>query len=115
MSKPVLSPYLPPRRVADHESRGEWPVAGPAASLRRRARSTPDRVFLVDGSRRVTFAEFLELAAKLAHGLAAIGLEPGEVVSWQLPSWLEGALLTVALDAVGGVSNPILPIYREAE
>jgi len=115
MSKPVFSLHLSAERVAHHESRGEWPVAGPAEALRRRASATPDRVFVIDGSRRVTFEEFRRLAAKLAHGLAGIGVEPGEVVSWQLPSWIEGALLTVALDAIGCVSNPILPIYREAE
>src|SRR6202008_1829669 len=43
------------------------------------------------------------------------GLGQGDVLSWQLPSWIEGAVLTLALDAIGAVSNPILPIYRESE
>lgn len=115
MSKPDIHPWLPAERIALHESRGEWPVPGPTALLRERLRATPKRLFIVDGDRRVTFAEFAELAGRLAAGLESLGLGPGEVVSWQLPSWLEGALATVALDAIGCVSNPILPIYREAE
>ncbi|MGH7898646.1 MAG: AMP-binding protein [Candidatus Binatia bacterium] len=115
MTKPAIEPELSRDRVAYHESRSEWPVAGAAALLARRVASTPDRLFVVDGSRRVTFAEFDGLAAKLARGLRGLGLEPGDVVSWQLPSWLEGAALTVALDAIGCMSNPILPIYRASE
>jgi len=115
MSKPRIEGVLSRERIERHEARGEWPVAGAAALARERARRTPDRVLLVEGARRVTFAEFASLAGHLASALRALGLEPGDVVSWQLPSWLEGAVLTVALDALGCVSNPILPIYRETE
>jgi cyclohexanecarboxylate-CoA ligase len=115
MSKPRIEPELSAARIAYHEARRDWPVAGASALAREQARRMPDRVFLVEGDRRITFGEFAALAGRLASALGAMGLEPGDIVSWQLPSWIEGALLTVALDAVGCVSNPILPIYREAE
>ncbi len=115
MSKPTLRPHLSPERIRHHESLGEWPVPGPSALAAGRAQRTPDRLFLVDGDRRVGFAEFASRASALAAGLQRFGLGRGDVVSWQLPSWLEGALLTVALDRLGCVQNPILPIFREAE
>jgi cyclohexanecarboxylate-CoA ligase len=115
MSKAPIEAGLSRERIAYHEGRGEWPVPGPAALAREQATRAPERLFIVDRSRRVTFGEFAALAGRLASALREVGVEPRDVVSWQLPSWIEGALLTVALDALGCVSNPILPIYREAE
>lgn len=88
---------------------------GASLLLAQRITATPDRLFVIDGARRVTFAEAGRLSEALAAGLLDLGIGRGDVVSWQLPSWLEGALLTIALDRIGAVSNPILPIYRETE
>jgi len=115
MSKSLVERRPTPQRIADHESRGEWPVPGPAALLRARVEQDPGRLFLVDGDRRLSFADFHTVAGKLAAGLRALGIGHGDVVAWQLPSWSEGAALTVALDAIGAVATPILTIYRETE
>ena len=115
MSKRAIDRRAPQARIREHESRGEWPVPGAAALLRERVRRTPNRSFLVDGDRRLSFADFAARAGRLAAGLGMLGIGEGDVVAWQLPSWLEGALLTVALDALGAVAVPILSIYREAE
>ncbi len=48
-------------------------------------------------------------------GSARLGIRAGDVVSWQLPNWFEGAALAVAIDRIGAVSNPIITIYRERE
>lgn len=106
---------LDARRMARHTAAGEWPEPGVAAILAERVRLTPSRVFLADGDRRLTFAEFSARVGRLAAALVRLGLRPGDVVSWQLPNWWEAACVAVAIDHVGAVSNPILPIYREAE
>ena len=41
--------------------------------------------------------------------------QPGDVVSWQLPTVLESAVVLVALARVGAVQNPIIPLLREQE
>src|ERR1041384_4714964 len=99
--------HLTSARIAHHEAQGEWPVPGVSALLAERVARTPDRVFLVDGELRVTFAEFAARAEALAAGLRGLGIGAGDVVSWQLPSWLEAALVAVALDRLGCVQVPI--------
>ena len=82
----------------------------------RAARAWPDRVLAVDErDRELTFAEYAAGAERLAAGLYQHGVRSGEVVSWMLPTWLEAALLIAALDRLGVVQNPMLPIYRERE
>ena len=43
------------------------------------------------------------------------GIGEGDVVSWQLPTWIEAMVLVGGLARLGAVQNPILPIYRERE
>lgn len=102
-------------RIDHHAASGEWPTPPVSELLAERVRATPERLFLLDAETRLTFAEFGRRVDAVAAGLSALGIGAGDVVSWQLPSWWEGAVIGVAIDAVGGVSNPILPIYRERE
>ncbi|MDZ7675829.1 MAG: AMP-binding protein [Acidimicrobiales bacterium] len=81
-----------------------------------RAEATPDAVMLIDQEgTEVTFAEYKSLAERAAAGLHQQGVREGDVVSWQLPTWVETVVLLSALARIGARQNPILPIYRERE
>jgi cyclohexanecarboxylate-CoA ligase len=84
--------------------------------LERRVAATPDALAAVDeDGRTLTWAEAKAGAKRAAAGLARMGIGTGDVVSWQLPTWLESKLLVLALARLGAVQNPMLPIYRERE
>ena len=51
----------------------------------------------------------------MAHGLAAAGIGPGDVVSCQLPNCNEWIILALATIELGAVLNPIPPTYRANE
>lgn len=52
-----------------------------------RAETTGDAVAFIDEhDRRMTFAEVVSVAERVAAGLLARGIEPGSTVSWQLPT-----------------------------
>lgn len=84
--------------------------------LEKRVDATPDALMAVDEDMRVlTFAEFWNEAELAAAGLVGAGISAGDVVSWQLPTWIESMILTAALRRVGAIQNPILPMYRERD
>jgi cyclohexanecarboxylate-CoA ligase len=84
--------------------------------VEQRAHRTPDRVFLSDERGRIlTFGQYCQYAQQVAAGLLELGVEPHDVVSWQLPTTLEAAVLMAALSRLGVRQNPILPILRRAE
>jgi acyl-CoA synthetase (AMP-forming)/AMP-acid ligase II len=84
--------------------------------VERRAEATPDVLAAVDeDGRTLTWAEAKAGAERAAAGLARMGIGAGDVVSWQLPTWLESKLLVLALARLGAIQNPMLPIYRERE
>lgn len=86
------------------------------ALVEARAAATPDSRMAVDeAGREVTFGEFRRRAERVAAALADRGIGSGDVVTWQLPTWIESMVLVAALSRLDVVQNPILHIYRERE
>jgi cyclohexanecarboxylate-CoA ligase len=75
----------------------------------------PDKPAVTAGDSMLTFAGLLERAGAVAGALVTLGVEPGDVVSFQLPNRVEAMVVFWATMLVGGVANPTMPIYRERE
>ena len=101
--------------AAAYRAAGYWRDETLADVARRACGDAPDRLLLVEGDRRVTRAEAWDSASRLAAFFLSRGLEPGDVVSFQLPNWIEAAVIALAARRCGLVLNPIPPIYRESE
>ncbi|MGP4044189.1 class I adenylate-forming enzyme family protein [Streptomyces sp. 2A115] len=83
--------------------------------VERRAALTPDRPVLLQDDRTLTFEELRSGAERAAAGLYDMGVRPGTVVAWQLPTRIETALLAMALARLGAVQSPVIPFYRDRE
>ncbi|MET9531103.1 AMP-binding protein [Streptomyces sp. NPDC006649] len=81
----------------------------------RRAGLTPDRPVLLQGDRTLTFGELRDGAERVAAGLYGMGVRPGSVVAWQLPTRIGTVLLSFALARLGAVQSPVIPFYRDRE
>lgn len=80
------------------EARSLWEL------VERRAEATPDKTMALDEEgRTLTFAKYRRESETAAAGLAGIGVGDGTVVSWQLPTWIEPAVLVGALARLGAV------------
>jgi cyclohexanecarboxylate-CoA ligase len=87
-----------------------WALVEEAAQRR------PDSVLLTDGyGRSLTALAFRDEAERAAAGLLARRVSPGDVLSWQLPTTLEAAVLIGACARLGVVQNPIIPVFRHRE
>ncbi|MNF47967.1 Short-chain-fatty-acid--CoA ligase [compost metagenome] len=63
----------------------------------------------------MSYAELDRRITRMAAGLAALGVEKGDVVSCQLPNWWQMSALFLACVRIGAVCNPLMPIFREHE
>ncbi|MEU1102977.1 AMP-binding protein [Streptomyces tibetensis] len=81
----------------------------------RRAALTPDRPLFHQDGRTLTFEALRARAERVAAGLYGMGVRPGTVVAWQLPTRIETALLSFALARLGAVQTPVIPFYRDRE
>ena len=76
----------------------------------------PDRVVATDDhGRELTSAGLVAAAEVAAAGLHDLGLRPGDVLSWQLPTVLEAPVLLAAGARLGLVQNPVIPLLRHRE
>jgi cyclohexanecarboxylate-CoA ligase len=64
---------------------------------------------------RLTYGALGERVARIAVGLAGLGVEKGDVVSYQLPNWWQFVALHLACLRIGAITNPIMPIMRQRE
>ncbi|MFD3512060.1 class I adenylate-forming enzyme family protein [Streptomyces sp. NPDC058657] len=91
------------------ESRTLWEL------VRRRAGLTPGRPVLLQEEHTLTFGGLHEHAERVAAGLYGLGVRPGSVVAWQLPTRIRTVLLSLALARLGAVQSPVIPFYRDRE
>ena len=94
---------------------GFWRNETLAAYLDRWARERPGKTALVDGRGRLSWGELARAADRVARGLRLHGVEPGRVISCQMPNWSETIVLFLAALRLGAVINPIPPTYRASE
>jgi cyclohexanecarboxylate-CoA ligase len=84
--------------------------------IEKRAEESPDARMAVDESgRTMTFRQYRDRTERVAAALGQRGIGPSDVVTWQLPTWLESMVLVGAVARLGATQNPILHIYRERE
>lgn len=63
----------------------------------------------------LSYRQLLRVSKRIALGLAALGVQRGDVVSYQLPNWWQFVALHLACLRIGAVTNPLMPIFRHHE
>jgi len=101
---------------ADVQAR--WRAAGiwtDETLLDRLAHAPGDHVALVDGDNRITIDELRATSARFAAHLVGRGVQPGDVVCWQLPNWWDAVALCWGIWRAGAIASPITPSLRAHE
>jgi acyl-CoA synthetase len=94
--------------VAEYTAAGWWGDETIYHLAARHARTTPNAFALRDRHRRLTYAELIAVADRLAAHLAGHGLLPGQRVAVWLPSRAEIAIALLACSRNGYVCCPSL-------
>lgn len=102
-------------RAAEYRVQGYWDDGFLTDYLDRWAEEDPDHPYLSDGTSRLTYGEFRNLARSLAVSLQGLGVGPGDRVAVQLPNWNEYFLVYAACARLGAVMIPVVGVYRESE
>jgi cyclohexanecarboxylate-CoA ligase len=106
---------FPPEVMAQYTAAGYWPDTTICAYLDTAVQRHPEKTAIVDAFGRLTYAELGQLVDRLALAFLAMGIDTGDVVSFQLPNWHQFVVVQYALSRIGAVGNPLIPIYRQRE
>ena len=112
-----------PREIDEALSRryvaeGFWGDMSLGALLRSGLHEAATHPFTVHSDRkpyRGTLGDVDALARRVAAGMRARGIEPGDAVAFQLPNWLEAAATFYAVAYLGAVVVPIVHFYGPKE
>ncbi len=83
--------------------------------LDRCAQEYGDRPLVITDERTLTYVETAEWSRRLADGLAALGVRPGDHVGMIMANYLEFVPLKFAIARVGAVAVPFNFLYRRNE
>ncbi|MAU47275.1 MAG: 2,3-dihydroxybenzoate-AMP ligase [Yangia sp.] len=113
MTDPIQT--WPADLAARYRARGYWRGETFPAMLRDRAAAHPDRIALVAGDARLSYAALNDRARSLGAGLLALGLRPGDRVLIQMgnvPAFFEAVF---GAFAAGLIPVYALPAHRRTE
>lgn len=110
-----LRQIWPDALAARYRAAGYWQGQTFSALLRARAAEHPARIAVVGGAERWSYAELLERAERIAAGLLALGLRPGDRVVVQLPNIAEFLSVVFGLFRARLVPVYALPAHRIVE
>ncbi|KUN80897.1 AMP-dependent synthetase [Streptomyces griseoruber] len=109
---------VPPELAARYEAEGWWTRETLGDLLTKGLAAAGDTEFRVHSGVRPwagTFAEVERVARRLAGGLAARGVGPGDVIVMQLPNWCEAAAVFWASAFLGAIVVPVVHFYGPKE
>lgn len=109
---------MPAELIKRYEAEGWWTRETIGDLLAYGLDAAPDAEFRVHSAVRPwegTFADVERTARRLAAGLRARGVGPGDVIAFQLPNWMEAAAVFWASAFLGAVVVPIVHFYGRKE
>jgi len=105
----------PATEAARYRQAGFWRGIPLGRLLRDAADEHSDRTALIDARSRLTFTELDTEADRIAAGLVASGIRPGDRVLVHLPNRVEFAVLAFACFRLGALPVLAMPGHRESE
>jgi acyl-CoA synthetase (AMP-forming)/AMP-acid ligase II len=93
----------------------EYPDVPFHALLARAAEAWPNHTAILFKDRRISYRELNGAANRLAHGLIALGLGPGDRVALFTPNCPEYEIAFFGCTRAGLVPSPLNPAYKERE
>lgn len=97
----VDDPQISPERMQAYLESGAWSVATSNERLEQLAREQPEKLAVVDGRVRLTYAQYFDRCRRLADHFVRLGLTKDDVIAMQLPNWSEAAIVVNAAMLAG--------------
>ena len=115
MGRGGVSDDIQARRAALDARFPVWEPVTLSGFLTRSAQSYRDRPFVITDERTASYAEIDAWASRLADGLAALGVRPGDRVGVVMANYLEFVPVKFAIARAGAVAIPFNYLYRQDE
>src|SRR5271169_4092444 len=104
-----------PELARRYRAGGSWTNKTFFEFIEERVKAHPDREVFADSKRRITYRALEDEILRCAELYRRIGIRRGDVVTVQLPNWIEFAVAFFALELIGAIANKVNPDFRARE
>ena len=117
----ILDPIISESRIKSATEQGYWQNKTVLEYFDEAVVFDPDKTAIIDyrtetGARyTLSYGELKQKVDRIALGMINLGINKGDVVSFQLPNGWQFIAIHLACLRVGAVSNPLMPIFRHRE
>jgi non-ribosomal peptide synthetase component E (peptide arylation enzyme) len=106
---------MPPDLARKYSEEGLWLNKTVFEILAERAAAHPGREVIRDKNGSITYGALKDKVERCAKFYRSLGIKTGDVVTIQLPNWIEFAIAFFALELIGAVANKVNPDFRARE
>ncbi len=117
----IFDPIIPKSRAISAIEQGFWRNKTVTEYFDEAVSINPEKTVIIDyrsesGIRNtLSYRQLQQRVDRMALGLINLGINKGDVVSFQLPNWWQFIAIHLACLRIGAVSNPLMPIFRHRE
>ena len=97
--------------AAANRAAGYWRESTLVDAARAAVAEDPSQVLLIEGDEHLTRGEAWDQALRLASFFLSKGLKPGDVISMQLPNWMEAQPIALAARMCGVIITTFIPLW----
>ncbi len=105
----TIETNLTEERTKRHHREGSWLDLTFPDLLEQVTRAFPDKIFITDSNKEVTYRQFDLAVRRLALHFLRLGVKKGTLISVQLPSSIEYFVAMMALMKIGAIHLPLPP------
>jgi len=98
-----------------YRERGFWGDDSLSGIVDKWAAEAGERRAVTDGVRELSYLDLQRESLQLAGWLSSVGVTEGDRVAVQLPNWAEFVTTYLAINRLGAILVPVMPVYRTQE
>ena len=115
ITKQFFETTLGRKRISEMVETGVWSDRFFDSVIDHWAKERGEQIAVTDRHGSTTWSELATQVDEVSRGLLELGVRPGVVVQVQLPNWCQFLVSVAAVERIGGVINPVAPIFRTNE
>ena len=115
LPKQFFETTLDQQRILEMVETGDWSERCFDSMIDHWAKERGDLIAVTDRYGATSWSDLATQVDEASRGLLELGVRPGVVVQVQLPNWHQFLVAVAAVERIGGVINPVAPIFRTNE
>lgn len=115
MSGTLPGSFIYPKLRELYYERGDWSDSTVFDFFQNVVEEQPKKIAVVDKRGQISYADLYNKVIQISNGMLKHNIKKGDIISVQLPNWVENVIVYLACTRLGAVYNPVPVTMRKQE